>query len=39
MQFSKILNQHFDCDFDRDIIVFDVIKNVVTFLQKSIYYH
>ena len=34
-----MLNQHFNCDFDRDVIVFDVTKNVVTFFRKFIYHY
>ena len=37
MQFSNMLNQHFNDDFDKDFLVFDVIKNVVTFFKKFIY--
>ena len=28
-----MLNQHSDCDLDRDVIVFDVTRNIVTFLE------
>ena len=37
MQFSNMLNQNFDNDFDRDFIVFDITKDVIRFFRKFIY--
>ena len=39
MKFSNMMNQHFNDDFDRDFLVFNVTRNVITFLRKSIYNH
>ena len=37
MQFSNILNQHFNKDFDKDSFVFSVAKDVITLFRKLIY--
>ena len=37
MQLLNMLNQHFNDDFDKNLFVFSVAKNVMTFFQKSIY--